>query len=178
MPTGCKYGFKLKEGHFDVVVRRVLRFALAVLVLTTSREQIGKLFMVSRHYMQAYFDDPKLIALSNDAPCEDIAMSFVAAHVTPQHLSNPAPPIRPRPPLLFKSNLTEINSKMYAGLSQGISSTIWREKRHDCVQELMGIYGGKRPGPQLAFYELEPVRRRVYKRPSTSVFAFALGGRG
>ena len=49
MPTGCKYGFKLKEGHFDVVMRRVLRFALAVLVLTTSREQIGKLFMVSRH---------------------------------------------------------------------------------------------------------------------------------
>ena len=112
--------------------------------------------MVSRTYMQAYFDNPSLVALSSDAPCEDIAMSFLVAHASS--------PLLPRPPLLFKSNLTELHSTRYDGLSQGISSTVWRDKRHECVQRLMDIFA-RRPGAQRSFYELEGVRRRVYKLP-------------
>lgn len=133
--------------------------------------------MVGKNYMQAYFDNGPVVALSNDAPCEDIAMSFLVAHYQSPHiLSALLPPsllpsissskmFTPRPPILFKSNLTEIHSSLYSGLSQGIASTIWREKRHDCVQELVDIFGGKRPGDGKSFYWRDPVRERIYRLP-------------
>ncbi|KAL8281042.1 hypothetical protein RQP46_006721 [Phenoliferia psychrophenolica] len=127
--TGCQYRFKLSSGYLDVV--------------------IGKLFFISRTFMRAYFQNAALLALSNSAPCEDIGMNFLAAHLS---LPDPASSPPPRAPLLFKSNLTEIHSKLYHGLSQGISSTVWRGKRHDCVQELVGIFGAK-PGEQRSFFE-------------------------
>ncbi|KAM0755306.1 nucleotide-diphospho-sugar transferase [Meredithblackwellia eburnea MCA 4105] len=144
-PTGCQYKFKLHDGYFDVV--------------------IGKLFFVSRTYMRAYFENERVVALSSRAPCEDIAMSFLAAHLSTLPTYAPFKPTvpLPRPPILFKSNLTEISSKLFAGLSQGISSTVWREERHSCVQELVNIFDGKTPGKQKSFFELDPVKRRVYK---------------
>lgn len=126
--------------------------------------------------MEHYFDNEPVLALSSDAPCEDIALSFLVAHYpvrppspsffSPSSLVPAIPqfPNHPRPPILFKSNLTEIHSHLYSGLSQGIASTIWREKRHDCVQELVEIFGGSRPGDQRSYYERDPVRARVYKK--------------
>ncbi|ORY69442.1 glycosyl transferase family 64 domain-domain-containing protein [Leucosporidium creatinivorum] len=151
IPEGCQYRFKLPDGYFDIV--------------------IGKLFMISVNYMRAYFENASLVDLSNNSPCEDIAMNFLTATLPLGDSLLPAaspflgahPP--PRAPLLFKSNLTEIHSKGFAGLSQGISSSVWREKRHECVQRLMGIFEGVRPAPQTSFFERDPVRRRVYKLP-------------
>lgn len=125
--------------------------------------------------MEAYFDNPAVVALSNDAPCEDIAMSFLVAHYKlPSKLSSIFPTSllpsslssnlhKPRPPILFKSNLTEIHSSLYSGLSQGIASTIWRDKRHECVQDLVEIFGHKRPGEGQSFYWRDAVRERIYK---------------
>ncbi|KAK4699526.1 hypothetical protein P7C70_g6735, partial [Phenoliferia sp. Uapishka_3] len=141
--TGCQYRFKLPDGFLDVI--------------------IGKLFFVSRTFMKAYFENAPLLELSNNAPCEDIGMNFLAAHLDLPSSTSPHP--IPRPPILFKSNLTEIHSKLYSGLSQGISSTVWRGKRHDCVQNLVDIFGGSKPGEQRSFYERDAVRRRVYKLP-------------
>lgn len=121
--------------------------------------------------MQAYFQHPTLVELSNSAPCEDIAINFLAGLLPPSSPLLPAaspslaahPP--PRAPLLFKSNLTEIHSKGFEGLSQGINSGVWRSKRHSCVQSLMEIWDGNRPASQRSFFERDPVRRRVYKLP-------------
>jgi hypothetical protein len=104
--------------------------------------------------MKSYFSHPALIDLSTSAPCEDLALNFL--------LSSPPPPLLPLPPLVFKSNLTELHSKRFLGLSQGISSTIWREKRHECVAKLVEIFG-KRPEKQGSYYVRDGVRRRVYK---------------
>lgn len=127
--------------------------------------------MISVDYMRAYSENEALMSLSTEAPCEDIAMNFLAANLPIYDSALPgaseAVPARSisRSPLLFKSNLTELHSAEYDGLSQGISSTVWRDKRHSCVQRLMGIFEGRRPGPQRSFFELDPVRRRVYKLP-------------
>lgn len=156
-PAGCQYKFRLHDGHFDLV--------------------IGKLFMVSKHYMEAYFQHAGLVQLSSVAPCEDLAMSFLVGHAPPlshitargercPHASEwTVPSLEPRAPLLFKSNLTEISSKMYAGLSQGIDSTAWRNMRHDCIAHLVDLFDGETPGKQFSYYERDPVRRRVYKLP-------------
>lgn len=139
--------------------------------LTFYTRQIGKLFFISVDFMRAYFDHAAVVELSTSTPCEDIAMNYLAANLP---LSSPLLPAAspslaahppPRAPLLFKSNLTEIHSKGFEGLSQGISSTVWREKRHDCVQRLMSIYEGSRPAPQRSHFERDAVRRRVYKLP-------------
>ncbi|KAM0754820.1 nucleotide-diphospho-sugar transferase [Meredithblackwellia eburnea MCA 4105] len=146
IPKGCRYRFQLKQGVFDIV--------------------IGKLFFVAKSFMQVYTETPELMELSLDAPCEDIAMSFVTGLLplppdSPIHSYNQFP----RPPLLFKSNLTEIKSKKFSGLSQGIASGIWRDKRHGCVDALLQIFKGRTPGGQESYYELDPVRRRLYKLP-------------
>lgn len=106
--------------------------------------------------MKDYFTNRALVTLSSDAPCEDIGMNFLVAN-------SASPTSPPLPPLLFKSNLTELHSNVFAGLSQGIASDVWRNKRHECVQRLMEIFSGRRPGSQKSFYERDPVRRRVYK---------------
>lgn len=87
-------------------------------------------------------------------------MNFLAAHLD----LGPSSPPAPRAPLLFKSNLTEIHSKLFSGLSQGISSTVWRGKRHECVQRLVAIFGAK-PAERRTFFERDEVRRRVYQLP-------------
>jgi hypothetical protein len=103
--------------------------------------------------MKSYFSNPALVALSTSSPCEDLALNFLLALF-------PSSP--PRPPILFKSNLTEIHSKGFVGLSQGIESTAWREKRHGCVAALVEIFR-ERPGRQGSYYVRDAVRRRVYK---------------
>ncbi|KAM0751235.1 nucleotide-diphospho-sugar transferase [Meredithblackwellia eburnea MCA 4105] len=146
IPKGCRYRFQLKQGVFDIV--------------------IGKLFFVAKSFMQVYTETPELMELSTDAPCEDIAMSFVAG-LLPLPPDSPIQSLNsiPRSPLLFKSNLTEITSKMFSGLSQGINTEVWREKRHGCVDALLQIFNGHTPGGQESYYELDPVRRRLYKLP-------------
>lgn len=121
--------------------------------------------------MQSYFSHPKLVALSNDAPCEDLAMSFLVAGSPASSSPHPTLPHAvghakmAKPPLLFQSNITEIHSETYAGLSQGIDTVVWREKRHSCLENLLDIFDGHRPPPQRYFYKRDEVRERVYRLP-------------
>ncbi|GAA6004439.1 uncharacterized protein JCM10292_007068 [Rhodotorula paludigena] len=127
-------------------------------IVAWNNQQIGKLFFVHRLYMQSYFSHPKLVALSNDAPCEDLAMSFLVAGLPSSSSPHPTLPHTvghakmAKPPLLFQSNITEIHSETYAGLSQGIDTVAWREKRHSCLENLLDIFDGHRPPPQRYFY--------------------------
>lgn len=127
--------------------------------------------------MKAYFDNQALVDLSTDAPCEDIAMSFLVSTLPisqSPHRSERGITARQealsgaglaKGPLLFTTNITEIESKMYKGLSQGIDTKTWRHKRHNCVQRLVEIFGGERPLRQSSFYTRDPVRERIYKLP-------------
>lgn len=119
--------------------------------------------------MEEYFKHDDMVHLSTEAPCEDIAMNFLASHTaskrTPSSSENSHLATASVPPLLFKSNLTELHSKVYDGLSQGISSGVWRSKRGDCVQRLLEMFDGRRPVKQSSYYERDEVRKRVYKLP-------------
>ncbi|KEI36118.1 glycosyltransferase family 64 protein [Mixia osmundae IAM 14324] len=115
---------------------------------------IGKAFFTHVRYMEDYSSSNVLMDFTNKTPCEDLAMNFLAGSLS--H----------KPPLWMKSNITEITSTMFAGLSQGISSTIWRDARHDCIRQLHSIFGKRTVWPQRSKFQRHPtLPDRILKLP-------------
>jgi len=140
----CQYTMTFREtGHFDLV--------------------IGKLFIVSRGYMQAFLETPAVMALSARTPCEDLAMNFLVS--LDRNVYNQLPSTLPRAPLLFKSNLTELRSAFFFGLSQTMDISVWLGRRDACLGSLINIFNGQMPGRQRFFYEFDRVHQRLYRLP-------------
>ncbi|KEI39460.1 glycosyltransferase family 64 protein [Mixia osmundae IAM 14324] len=105
---------------------------------------IGKAFFTHVRYMEDYSSSNVLMNLTKKTPCEDLAMNFLAGSLS--H----------KPPLWMKSNITEITSTMFTGLSQGIKSAIWRDARHDCIRQLHAIFGKRTVWPQRSKFQRHP----------------------
>ena len=101
---------------------------------------IGKLFFVRNSYMRDFLSYPGMVDLTSHAPCEDLAMNFYVGHTVHQA------------PLLYTADITEIKSKHFAGLSQGIDTTDWRLLRHSCIRLLHDLFGGRMVLPQTRMF--------------------------
>jgi len=110
---------------------------------------IGKLFFVRNSYMRDFMQHPGVLELTSAAPCEDLAMNFYVGHRAAL------------PPLLYRSNITEIRSVTSAGLSQKIDTEVWRYLRSTCISRLYELFGGKTVLPQRLLYHLDSARQFV-----------------
>ena len=110
---------------------------------------IGKLFFVRNSYMRDFLRYPGMLPLISSAPCEDLAMNFYIGRVAKQ------------PPLLYQSNITEIQSQLFHGLSQRIDTEVWRYLRSRCVARLLELFNGKPVQPQSTYYHLDSQQQFV-----------------